>query len=112
MKLENTDDQLMSMAAFRYCLGSRSYIVGSGVQWIRNTWAQFESNTKMVILRDIVVAVIDERAGSRCDIDEWVSVARWGYSRLTEYEANYVQNSLVGKNDPDAVRVILGIDGV
>ena len=31
----DTNDQLMAMAAHRYCLGRRSYIVGACIEWIQ-----------------------------------------------------------------------------
>ena len=32
------NDQLMAMAAVRYCLGRSSYIVGACVEWVRENW--------------------------------------------------------------------------
>lgn len=63
MKLENLDDQLMVLAAHRYCLGRQSYPVGSCLNWLRETWDQFEANTKFVVLRDTYEGLHHGNAG-------------------------------------------------
>ncbi len=44
---------LMATAALRYCLGSRTYIVGACVEWLIEQWPNFEPNCRAVIQRDV-----------------------------------------------------------
>lgn len=109
MKLETQDDQLMAMAAFRYCLGRRSYIVGSCIEWLRATWSQIGSNTQGVILRDIVEAIIDKYAGDPIDVGAWSALAKWGYSQLSADKKAWLMSAVAWKREPEIVRDILGI---
>lgn len=80
----STNDQLMCMAAFRYCLGRQSYIVGSCIDWLHDTWNQFEINTKFVILRDTIEALMDGQAGSPTYAGSaWLGFLREKYSELS-----------------------------
>ena len=67
----STDDQLMVMAAHRYCLGRQSYIVGSCINWLTNHWNQISPGTQDVILRDTLEALAKDRAGSDYDAKAW-----------------------------------------
>lgn len=44
---------LMAIAAFRYCLGRRTYIVGDCAEWLIRTWPLLEENAQNVIKRDL-----------------------------------------------------------
>lgn len=46
-------NQLMVTAAFRYCLGRRTYIVGVCVDWIIEHWEAFSESTKELIKREL-----------------------------------------------------------
>ena len=46
-------DGLMAIAAFRYCLGRRTYIVGACVDWLIDQWHAFPPNVRSVIARDL-----------------------------------------------------------
>ena len=83
MKLENDNDQLMTIAAFRYCLGRQSYIVGSCLDWLYATWDQIETNTRFVIVRDTLEAIKTDRAGSETiDKPGWEKFAKWAFETL------------------------------
>ena len=85
MKLENTDDHLMAIAAFRYCLGRQSYIVGSCLDWLYATWDQFDNNTRFVIVRDTREAITTGSAGSDLiDKPGWEKFAKWAFETLTD----------------------------
>lgn len=71
------DGQLMVMAAHRYCLGRRTYIVGSCINWIKANWSKFETNTKNVIMRDTAEALMDELAGDAMDACGWRNLLFW-----------------------------------
>lgn len=96
---ESTDDQLMCMAAHRYCLGRQSYIVGSCLDWLRAHWAQFARNTRLVILRDTLEALMDDRAGSpTIDAPGWRAFAAWAWDesagRLDDDDRAWVRSAV------------------
>lgn len=102
MKLESLDDQLMAIAAHRYCLGRSSYIVGSCLDWIRATWPQMEPNTQFVMLRDTVEALMDDRAGSDViDVPGWTAVALWMAENMPPERLQSVRRALEWKPGAD-----------
>jgi len=44
---------IMVIAALRYALGRHSYVPGSVIDWISLHWNSLDSNTKVVIVRDV-----------------------------------------------------------
>ena len=44
---------LMAIAAFRYCLGRMTYIVGDCEHWIFANWEHFPPNVKKLIQREV-----------------------------------------------------------
>jgi hypothetical protein len=46
-------DELMVIAAFRYCLGRMTYIVGDCADWLIENWAAFDDETREIIKRDL-----------------------------------------------------------
>jgi len=44
---------LMASAAFRYCLGRQTYIVGACADWIISNWEKFPQNVKTLIEREV-----------------------------------------------------------
>ena len=48
---------LMAIAAFRYCLGRMTYIVGDCEQWIFANWGHFPENVKKLIQRLVLPAL-------------------------------------------------------
>lgn len=46
-------DGLMALAAFRYCLGRMTYIVGDCERWIFANWEHFPESVKKLIQRDL-----------------------------------------------------------
>lgn len=46
-------DDLMAMAAVRYCLGRMSYIVSDCVEWLVFQWPHIKPECRKVIQRDI-----------------------------------------------------------
>lgn len=70
----STNDQLMVMAAHRYSLGRRSYIVGSCIEFLDQVWGQLTVNTQEVILRDTLEALKHSDrgdAGGAMDVRAW-----------------------------------------
>ena len=48
------------------------------------TWEQFDRNTRRVMVRDTIEALMDDRAGGLIDVDGWQGFAAFGYLRLNE----------------------------
>lgn len=80
-------DHLMVIAAFRYCLGRQTYIVGECARWLINTWPLLSDPTKAIIKRDLEEQFKlddDARAQGRdykplgwdCDRAEWARVRK------------------------------------
>lgn len=65
------NDQLMIIAAHRYCLGRASYIVGACIEFLDAHWSQLTEETQNVILRDTIEAVDKNHAGMDIDRKDW-----------------------------------------
>jgi hypothetical protein len=100
MKLKGLNDQLMATAAHRYCLGRRSYIVGACLDWLYQTWEQFDRNTRRVMIRDTIAALMDDQAGGSYDVDGWQGFAAFGYLRLNDEDQQWVRSSVAHKGKP------------
>ena len=46
-------DDLMAIAAVRYCMGRSTYIVGDCVDWMIQHWSKWSPNCRAVIARDL-----------------------------------------------------------
>lgn len=77
---------LMAIAAFRYCLGRMSYIVGDCADWLIEQWANIGKNAQNVIRRDLEEAFekdgqnvgSDYRPlGHACDRSQWERVRKF-----------------------------------
>jgi hypothetical protein len=77
----------MVMAAFRYCLGRQTYIVGACADWLIEIWPLLADNTRAVIKRDLEAEFLrDDQAREReesykplgwdCDRKDWERVRR------------------------------------
>lgn len=78
-------DQMMVIAAFRYCLGRMTYVVEDCARWIITNWDQFSDNTKFVIQRDLEeefrrddeareIGSTYKPLGQDCDRNQWERV--------------------------------------
>ena len=81
------DHGLMVVAAFRYCLGRRTYIVSDCTSWLVKLWPTFPENVKTIIKRDLESAFVDDDEarlandsykplGDDCDRAAWETVRR------------------------------------
>jgi hypothetical protein len=91
---EGTNDQLMALAALRYCLGRRSYIVSACHEWLREVWPQLTANSQNVILRDIVESLSDDLAGDQLDRVGWTHAARWMWESMPSAQRTWVQGAV------------------
>lgn len=64
-------DDLVIIAAFRYCLGRRSYIVSHMTDYLKNHWRTIDQKTKKLIFREIEEAISNGCAGDDCDMESW-----------------------------------------
>ena len=95
MKLTgSTNDQLMAMAAHRYCLGRTSYIVGSCNEWLMATWDDFEPNTRNTMVRDTVEAIARGCAGHEYDSAGWERFVEWAWPRLDDAGRDWLIHSV------------------
>lgn len=80
-------NDLMVMAAFRYCLGRQSYIVSDCADWLIEQWPNFSDSTKEIIKRDLEEefqrdnearatkeAICFKPLGMDCDRTQWERV--------------------------------------
>jgi hypothetical protein len=74
---------LMIIAAVRYCIGRRTYIVSDCADWILANWGDWPENVKTIIQRDLE-GEFDRDAqvpnwkplGADCDKREWEKVRK------------------------------------
>lgn len=93
--ISGINGQLMVMAAHRYCLGRRSYIVSSCIEWLKLWWPEFEKNTRNVIVRDTIMALQDNSAGSKSDFQDWKNFAEWAWNSLDEESKASYEDALL-----------------
>jgi hypothetical protein len=55
---------IMVMSALRYALGRHTYVPGAVQDWISDNWDSLNSNTKVVIVRDVFEHMYDENKPS------------------------------------------------
>lgn len=83
-------EELMNVAAFRYCLGRRSYIVGACIDWLKRYWKNFSKNIQSVILRDLIEALQD---GIFYE-DVWRDFGNWAFPKLDKEQMNWIINDI------------------
>jgi hypothetical protein len=86
-------EELMVIAAFRYCLGRQTGIVEACAEWIVTMWPVFSQSNRKLIVRDLEEALREDdrqRAegdsyrvlGDDCDRKAWEKVrALWTQER-------------------------------
>lgn len=102
---------LMAIAAFRYCLGRRTYIVLECVAWLIQYWDTFQTRTKVLIHKEIKETIDREWIGDKCDLDEWNSILKLDtefnhkdpFKEKDEEEFNKQRGVIVMKEDSDVV---------
>lgn len=70
----------MVIAAFRYCLGRRTYIVSDCVAWLKEIWPLLEDRDRLLIRKEVDKALAMDRAGDSCDKDEWIKIMELNYA--------------------------------
>jgi hypothetical protein len=101
MKLENLNDHLMVMAAARYCIGRRSYIVSACIEFLTQVWdTELNEGDRAVILRDIIEYLQDYGAKDGCDAEDWRFFAQSRFDVLTEEEKENFRKNNAYRNKP------------
>lgn len=91
-------DDLMALAAFRYCLNRKTYIAGDCADWLIENWDSFSPRTRAIIRRELDEAFEQDAKAIRfadgrehkplsmdCDRREWEWVrALWALDGLAE----------------------------
>jgi len=98
--LVGTGGQLMVMAAHRYCLGRRSYIVLSCIDWLREVWQVVGNNTRNVIVRDTVEALQDMDWRVDGHIDVWKEFAEWAFAQMAPSDQGWCKNAVAHRRKP------------
>ena len=98
--LANSDDQLMVMAAHRYCLGRQTYIVSSCISWLSDNWETFFKATRVTIIKDNILAMMNDDVGSRYDFDGWRDFTNWAWNLIDEDDQIYIINTTDFRNKP------------
>ena len=93
MKLENLNDHLMVMAAVRYCVGRKSYIVSSCIEFLIQVWdTELNEGDRSIVLRDIIEYLQDYGAKDGRDAEDWHFFAQSKFNLLTEKEKQDLKN--------------------
>lgn len=72
------EDENILFFSFRYALGRRTAAVSILVTAIKNKWSTITLHTKEQIKREILEAIVSERAGDTCDIEKWCEIFELG----------------------------------
>ena len=78
MKIENDDDRLILIAAFRYALGRCSYMPSVVAGVLAQCWADLTEHDQRLIRREIDEAIERGHAGMDCDVATWKLVLALG----------------------------------
>ena len=97
--IEGLDGQLMVIAAHRYCLGRRSYIVGNCIDWLCKWWPDLEEKTKNTIIRETLQALQENMAGDKYDFVAWKSFAEWAFKSMDDECKEWYKQSFKSLDD-------------
>ena len=78
MKIENDDDRLILIAAFRYALGRCSYMPSVVAGVLAQCWADLTEHERRLIRREIAKAIKRGHAGMDCDVATWGRILELG----------------------------------
>lgn len=97
---------IMVIAALRYSLGRHTYVPGAVQDWISLHWDSLDSNTKVVIVRDVFEHMYDENKPSSYrnsmtdyDLSTWEKFGIDKYWKLDYNERKSVDLNLTSDKD-------------
>jgi len=106
LKKGELNDQLMATAAHRYCLGRASYIVPTCLEWIDDTWDQFDRNTQRVMVRDTIEFLMQYKARNDYEEHGWKAFAERGFNSLPEEDQEWVRRNVAWRSEPWPLSVL------
>jgi hypothetical protein len=104
----DTNGGIMVMSALRYALGRHTYVPGAVQDWISLHWDSLDSNTKVVIVRDVFEHMYDEKrspyqsasgAIGQYDLSTWEKFGIDKYWKLDYNERKSVDLDLTSDKD-------------
>ena len=102
----DTNGGIMVTAALRYALGRHTYVPGAVIDWISLHWDSLNSNTKVVIVRDVFEHIYDENKPSSYrtsmtdyDLSTWEKFGVDKYWKLDYNERKSVDLDLTSDKD-------------
>ena len=69
MILQNDDDSVILLCAFRYALGRRTYVVDYVISCLQEHWHELSKSDKSIIIREIGAAIDRD-----CAMQQWKSL--------------------------------------
>lgn len=78
MKIENDDDRLILIAAFRYALGRMTYMPSVVAGAIESCWPELTEHDRRLIKNEINEAIERGHIGMQCDAATWCRVLDLG----------------------------------
>ena len=75
IRIEDDIEHFIVIAAFRYCLGRRSYAPSIMVSFLQKNWSKLSESDKHLIQKETKEAIDGGYAGSEyCDVPDWQKV--------------------------------------
>jgi hypothetical protein len=104
----DVNGSIMVTAALRYSLGRHTYVPGAVQDWISLHWDSLDSNTKVVIVRDVFEYIYDEKrsryqsasgAIGQYDLSTWEKFGIDKYWKLEYNDRKNVDQELNSNKD-------------
>jgi hypothetical protein len=102
----DTNGGIMVVSALRYALGRHTYVPGAVQDWISLHWDSLDSNTKVVIVRDVFEHLYDDSRPSAYrtsmtdyDLSTWEKFGIDKYWKLDYNERKSVDLNLTSNKD-------------
>lgn len=90
--------QSMIIAALRYCLPRMTYMSGVCQEFILQHRDRLTKHTRLIVLRDTVLAIMDGHAGSEAiDTPGWKKMAETLFAELSQEDQAWVRRSVAYK---------------
>lgn len=65
------DHRLITLCAFRYGLGRKTYIVSQLIDWILHKWEEIPDDVRGLMVLEVNRALEKDAAGDECDRQMW-----------------------------------------
>ena len=93
-------EELITIYAFRYCLGRMTYAVDDCIRYINTIWNDLHFKSQLVILRDLIDGIEETRCGTTYDCDKWKALAILCFFKLSDDKKEAVISSTKHKDYP------------